>query len=208
MRGCSPSIPSASIPDRSGAAPTLPRRQGERRRDRKGAWAVTRSPVLMTASSPAGHCLALTFSQEVSRNRTIPFAATDLVPTRANLPAAGKHCACRRAASASRCGFAMRPATLSGPSHFGHCAEWVILDMERIYSRCRIPARSVDALDTHITAPKPVVSQAAPTPAQATATAARLRPGAGAVADRACLQKLAAFAFSGTGPNHRPISRR
>ena len=46
---------------------------------RKGAWAVTRSPVLMTASSSAGHCLALTFSQEVSRNRAIPFAATDFV---------------------------------------------------------------------------------------------------------------------------------
>ena len=40
---------------------------------------MTRSPVLMTASSPASHCLALTFLQEVSRNRAIPFAATDFV---------------------------------------------------------------------------------------------------------------------------------
>ena len=160
MIGCSPSVPSASIPDRSGAAPTLPRRQGERRRDRKGAWAVTRSPVLMTASSPAGHCLALTFSQEVSRNRAIPFAATDFVRAFPRAQTSLQQESIARAGEPHLrldADLPCVPRHCLGPSQFGHCAEWVILlDMVAGFTlAAQFQPDAVDALDTHITATKP-----------------------------------------------------
>ena len=156
MIECSPSVPSASIPDRPGIAPTLPRRQGERRRDRKGAWAVTRSPVLMTASSPAGHCLALTFSQEVSRNRAIPFAATDFVRAFPRAQTSLQQESIARAGEPHLrldADLPIVPRHRLGPSQFGHCAERVVLlDVKpRLALRAQLKADTVDAFYTQIT---------------------------------------------------------
>ena len=57
-------IPSASIPNRSGVVPTLPRRRGELKCDRNGAWAVTRSPMLIDRQHAGGSLFGLHFHKK------------------------------------------------------------------------------------------------------------------------------------------------